>query len=276
MPAQTAKQAHLLATKIQEARLAGDHDAADRLIKQFNDKVFGNSGQVESPGNHSNQSNKNVVGDPANPNQQLDNIQEQLTQLTQQYQQLLNQKQQVDPSTADVENAQSPENAPSTQSPPDNLPVMGSGNALVSPSAGINPAPANNQVAENKIPSLAEAVATMNQTGTTGPIAENTTQTNSVVQNVAESAPASNIADFKTMIVGYHDGVQSLLKQYLSDFSTELEIPEAVLAPALVREFENLWRRRQHAEPLLLKLPEYIQQRSVLLRFADQLKESLQ
>ena len=78
---------------------------------------------------------------------------------------------------------------------------------------------------------------------------------------------------FDDLIDQYHEGVQALLKQYLSDFAAELEIPEVILGPSLVQEFQTLWRERQAAEPLLLKLPEYIQQRSVLLRFSADLKE---
>ena len=65
------------------------------------------------------------------------------------------------------------------------------------------------------------------------------------------------------------------MKQYLKDFSKELETPESILGPQLIEEFTKLWQERQVQEPLLLKLPEYIQQRSVLLRYGEELKSRL-
>lgn len=84
-----------------------------------------------------------------------------------------------------------------------------------------------------------------------------------------------HVPEFKELVAQYHDGVQSLLKAYLKKFSTDLEIPEPVLGPSLVKEFERMWRDRQMNEPLLLKLPDHIQQRSVLLRFEADLIERL-
>ena len=63
------------------------------------------------------------------------------------------------------------------------------------------------------------------------------------------------------------------MNQKLEEFAITLETPPAVLKPTLTTKFIDLWHERQVAEPLLRKLPKHIQQRSVLLRFSDELLE---
>ncbi len=256
MSGQTAQQAHLLASRIQTARIAGDHETADRLIKEFNEKVFAPA-QPKQPVAPTSQ-NQSAGNTPTNADSQLDSIQNQLVELTSQYRDLVQAKQQqVDTGSLNT-------NQPSAQNQPDAIPSLAQVVKEMQ-NTQANPVPLETGQPPVNLPT--DQVNNL-------PNSPQVSEPNSIpVAPLAPTPPAA--PDFKQLISNYHEGVQALLKQYLADFSKELETPEAVLGELLVREFESLWRDRQAQEPLLLKLPEYIQQRSVLLRFADNLKNRL-
>ena len=241
MAAQTAKEAHLLATQIQSARLAGDHETANRLIAEFNQRLFASD---SAPINSEEASN------PWSSPSESSSIDNELSELQMRYQALLAKKQGFQ--------------ATATQSlnhPPANLPIQESEKT-------------------KPLPSLADVVraehqrAVESQSNPTNQSNGSATTNNQSPQVAVPIAPEKS-PDFDSLISDYHDGVKLLLKQYLSEFSTELETPDVVLGPLMLAEFKKLWRTRQSEEPLLLKLPTHIQQRSVLLRYRDDLLNTL-
>lgn len=145
---------------------------------------------------------------------------------------------------------------------------------------------------ENPIPipkpvvlgSLAEAIASDYFNKPPRPNLES--QLESVVAPTAESDPFSYLTiqskpaepalpDFDDLIAEYHESVKPLLKQTLEELSVELQTPPQVLGPNLIQEFDNLWHTKRSTEPLLLKLPVHVGQRSVLMRYQNELLEAL-
>lgn len=253
---QSAQESHILASKIKAATLSGDHETANRLIAEFNERLFGSTTTTmpQNPGGQvGNLTNQTVNSDnssslSAQTNQSTEPpttaIDAKMATLRAEYENLIQQKQQL------------------------GSPAMAVSNAV----SAIDP---------NRIPTLAEAVQAeaVNKTARPSPPADLPIGASATDQDRSIPPVPSPVAptfDFKAATDEYQPGVQALLKQYLTDFAAELEIPPAVLGSVLLEEFENLWRERQAAEPLLLKLPEHIQQRSVLLRFKDQLQERLE
>ena len=87
--------------------------------------------------------------------------------------------------------------------------------------------------------------------------------------------PLAGLRKGAKTIRDYGDKVQPHLESLLEEMSSKLAIPRPVLEPQLLKTFEQVWREHQGREPLLLKLPTEIQQRSVLLRNVDEIKERL-
>jgi len=262
MVAQTAKEAHQLANNIQAARLAGDHATADRLIAEFNARLFGPSADSSSNSVVNNQTQSAPVMQPSQASS-ANNVDAELNQLQARYQQLLSQKQSA--SSPQINNAPA-----SSAQPPHNLPTDNSLPDLPSLAEAVK---AEQQAAQQSVQPDIDNVPPASALGS-----NNQADFNTPIPSLADSSQVNQPPkplEFSDLIANYHEGVQPLLKQYLSEFSTELEIPEVVLGPTLLREFETLWRTRQSEEPLLLKLPDHIQQRSVLLRYRDNLLEIL-
>jgi hypothetical protein len=364
----TAKESHGLAARIAAARNNGDHETAEILIKEFNQRIFANQNNQNNSNNQTNKAGQPAVNNPAassggnnqpievnQPNQPKTikpssplsaianhDIEAQLANLEAQYQQLLHKKQHKPDPTNSVPSVSA--NQPSSGAgksveqsdqikesninhPGPEIPVP----QPVKPNQPKDQPAGDSELGPTQFRTLAEAVSAANagsiknnpgQQNTSGQITmagqsndnshtsvpenlpivdsntadksslpqnsidtqilqslsvgdDSTIGTHAASANQSESSNPASRADVKTLLSNYHEGVQILLKEYLKNFSEQLETPEAILAPILVQEFEDLWRQRQQAEPLLLKLPEHIQQRSVLLRFKDELESRL-